>query len=246
MTRALLAAGVVLAAAAAQDRPVLVELFTSEGCSSCPPADALLEQFDRTQPVRGTDIIVLSEHVDYWNRIGWVDPFSSPAFSARQEEYARRFGTEGPYTPQMVVDGSEQFVGSDRRAAEAAIRARAAKPRASVRISAGDGSAIVEVDPLPGGAARKAGVYVAWAAEEASSDVARGENKGRRLHHVAVAREIKQVGSVDSRRGFRGNFRLDAGTRLVAFVQEGGLGPVWGAAVARSASHPQQQVQSGQ
>src|SRR6202030_1914750 len=115
--------------------PVLVELFTSEGCSDCPPADALLKKLDRSEPVRNAQLVVLSEHVDYWNDIGWKDPYSSHEFSVRQGDYAHRFRLDGPYTPQMVVDGETQFVGSDERRAIETIEGAAKAEKVPVTLS---------------------------------------------------------------------------------------------------------------
>jgi hypothetical protein len=229
--------GMVLGVAGPADRlpeqrqVVLVELFTSEGCSSCPPADALLERLDRSQPIPGAQIVVLSEHVDYWNRIGWADPYSSPAFSARQEQYAQRFRTQGPYTPQMVVDGRSEFVGSDARNAESAIRSAIKHARSTIHIAEDGRSAIIEVGPLPAGTARKAAVFAAYATDSGTQDVLRGENKGRRLHHVAIVKHLKQIGTVDDRTEFKTSIPTDSAARLIVFVQEFGNGPVWGTAM---------------
>src|SRR5271155_434667 len=109
--------------------PVLLELFTSEGCSSCPPADRLLEILDQRQPVAGADLIVLSEHVDYWDRLGWKDPFSSSQYTTRQQEYAGKFNTDSIYTPQLVVDGRFGLVGSDASEAASAIQKAIREPK---------------------------------------------------------------------------------------------------------------------
>ena len=119
------------------DVPVVVELFTSEGCSSCPPADALLQKLD-AQPYSGVRLIVLSEHVDYWNHIGWTDPYSSHTFSRRQDAYGSRFHLDSVYTPQMVVDGAEEFVGNSANDARKAFERAAGSPKVSVRISGVD------------------------------------------------------------------------------------------------------------
>src|SRR5271156_107417 len=116
-------------------KTVLVELFTSEGCSSCPPADALLRQVNGSQTSDGQLIVGISEHVTYWNSLGWTDPYSSPAYTDRQDAYSERFHLEGPYTPQMVINGAEQIVGSDRGALLQAVEKEDAEsPRLSLRI----------------------------------------------------------------------------------------------------------------
>ena len=183
--------------------PVLIELFTSEGCSSCPPADALLEKLDRAHPASGADLIVLSEHVDYWNDIGWKDPYSSHEYSERQRAYAGHFNLDGVYTPQMVVDGHIEFVGSDeRRAAQAIENASkfAKTPISMSLIRLSDPNTIslhLEAGLLPSAiAANSADILVAAADDTDESHVSRGENAGRTLRHVAVLRNLVRVGTV--------------------------------------------------
>src|SRR5271163_244687 len=115
--------------------PVLVELFTSEGCSSCPPADALLAKLDHDQPIQNAEIIVLGEHVDYWDNLGWHDRFSSHEYTERQSQYSARLGVDGVYTPQMIVDGSDQFVGNDSTHARRSITSAAQKAKLNLSLS---------------------------------------------------------------------------------------------------------------
>jgi hypothetical protein len=180
--------------------PILVELFTSEGCSSCPPADALLMRLGRTQPVRGADVIVLEEHVNYWDGLGWKDPFSSDAATDRQREYAGPLGRDQIYTPQMVVDGRAKFVGSSESDALRAIRLASASPKPAVALSwTQDGRLSITVPPLADAARVGASdVYLAVAENMLRSDVKHGENSGRALQHDGVARQISKIGKTDS------------------------------------------------
>jgi hypothetical protein len=175
-------------------------LFTSEGCSSCPPADALLSRLGRTQPVHGANIIILEEHVDYWDRLGWKDPFSSEAATARQNEYGSAFGDLQIYTPQMVVDGRAQFVGGSDSEALRAIRAASqmAKPAVQLSWGAGDNLAI-HIDPPAAGEQHDGQeVFLVVAENMLHSDVRRGENAGRALEHNGVVRQLLPVAKIDS------------------------------------------------
>jgi hypothetical protein len=225
--------------------PVLIELFTSEGCSDCPPADALLQRLDRSQPVNGADLIVLSEHVDYWNGIGWKDPYSSHEYSQRQSAYAGLFGLGSVYTPQMVVDGRFEFVGSDeRRALEAAENSSRAEKIAvslsSVHLEPNYVLALhIDAAQLPAsGSATSATVLLAIADESDESHVSGGENGGRTLKHIAVVRSLAQVGSVNQSEKLSREIKVNIGNerqnmRLIAFVQEERTGRVWGIGSAR-------------
>jgi len=225
--------------------PVLIELFTSEGCSSCPPADVLLAQLDRFQPVPSADLIVLSEHVDYWDDIGWKDPYSSHQFSLRQADYARRFRLGEPYTPQMVVDGNSQLVGSDERQAVQAIQNAAKVDKFRISLSAPrlEGNSLtvhVEVGTTPAGAKHTPGqVWIALADDMDQSNVRRGENAGRTLTHVAVVRTLAQVGMVEGDDTFSKDLTVSTGNanlrnlRVVAIVQESAAGRVLGVGSTR-------------
>jgi len=177
--------------------PVLLELFTSEGCSSCPPADQLLRELVRTKVAGGAQIHALSEHVDYWNQLGWTDPFSSKQFSDRQTAYGRALGDE-VYTPQMVVDGRLTAVGSSREEVLAAIRKAAVKPKVvQVNLS---WRTDLEITVAPNPAAAGAEVYLAITEDGLTSNVRRGENEGHQLSYDAVTRRLTRIGAT-SRQG---------------------------------------------
>ena len=178
--------------------PVLLELFTSEGCSSCPPADELLARLDKTQPVRGADIIALEEHVDYWDRLGWKDPFSSETATTRQTEYGEAFGGKEVYTPQMVVDGRTEFVGSSDSDALRAIRAASQTPKPGIELSWQTGDLLdIHVEPIANAEPRTdARLFLVIAESMLHSDVKRGENAGRGLEHNGVARQFLPLGKI--------------------------------------------------
>ena len=214
--------------------PVLVELFTSEGCSSCPPADRLLEKLDREQSVASSDVIVLSEHVYYWNQLGWTDPFSSALYTQRQRDYAWSLNGE-VYTPEMVVDGAKGFVGSDEAEARRAIREATKPGKTPVHVEARREEDKVRIsirmDQAPDGV-----VFLALARESEKSQVLRGENGGRALTHVAVVYSLQKLGKLErSGAGYEREVvvSVKAGSRIVAFVEKGGVGRVTGLGEAR-------------
>lgn len=216
---------------------VLVELFTSEGCSSCPPADALLKALDNEQNIPGARVIVLSEHVDYWDHDGWRDPFSSAEVTERQEVYARRFGQDSAYTPEAVIDGATGMNGSDQRNLVAAIENAAQRPKLEIGIantSAKRGSVEANVSAA---AHPRADLYAVLADDHDQSSVSGGENSGRHLEHVAVLRFIEKLGSLDD--GFRRQVQISLSDhshaqkmRLVIFAQERGTGHILGVSEA--------------
>ncbi len=220
-------AALATGAAFAANVPVVVELFTSEGCSSCPPADLLLSRLQQNT-MSGIEVIALEQHVDYWNNLGWRDPFSSPAFTTRQQQYSRLFGGDTIYTPQMIVDGHAQFVGSDARRAASEVRDAAQRPRTTVDIAPAESGALrIHVDALSGN--ESADVMLAITEDRLISDVRAGENSGRKLPHASVVRSMTLVGRIEPKKS--NEFAIDTpvtvdkawkreNLRAVVFVQE--------------------------
>jgi hypothetical protein len=228
--------------------PVVVELFTSEGCSSCPPADLLLQKLAAQQPLPGADVIALEEHVDYWNHDGWIDPYSSPEWTQRQLEYGELLKTQ-PYTPQMVVDGESQFVGSDGRGAASAIQKAASSPQTDVEITAdasdskGTQAFAVSIKKLTGETSGDfADVWLAITEDGLRSSVNRGENAGHVLAHVATLRSLHKIGvaQANGTPAFTGDPRVKLDSHwnrenlaVVVFVQERKSRKIIGAASLR-------------
>ena len=229
--------------------PVIVELFTSEGCSSCPPADDLLSKLGKAQPISAAEIIPLEFHVDYWNELGWTDPFSSSLFSERQNAYSGAFGNGRIYTPQMVVDGSAEFVGSNFARAYEAIRRAAQAPKAVVQVAhardMGEStkrlvSLNIQIQGLaPALREDSAEVLLAVTEDGLSSNVLRGENADRKLSHTGVVRRLEVIGKLKA--GQPDVFSVLATVRLedgwnrehlhaVVFVQERSRKRIIGAA----------------
>jgi hypothetical protein len=220
--------------------PILVELFTSEGCSSCPPADLFLKKIDGFEPAPGVRLIVLSEHVTYWDHDGWKDPNSSQALTDRQSSYETALGEKESFTPQLIVDGTTQLRLNEPQSMDGVLQKAASEPKVPLRISD------VSLDPAnptrlrlhvnADAAPDNADVYVAVALDHVESQVFKGENGGKHLEHVAVVEQLAKIGKLSKGKNFSEEvqLKLKPGTdpknlRIVAFIQEPGPGKLLGA-----------------
>lgn len=223
----------------APSAPVLVELFTAEGCSSCPPADEVLSRLAREQPIAGAQVIALGLHVDYWDELGWKDPASLHLATERQDMYSRTLRSE-LYTPQLVVNGRVQLVGSDAAGARRAIVEAVQHPHAQLTLAMdGQGTSRTVrakiADVPPEAAKEKLEAFVAVTEDGLTSEVTRGENHGRTLHHDAVVRMLVSAGTAAPGRDIQKTIELrpewNAGRlKAIVFLQGKRTHQIWGAA----------------
>lgn len=194
MSRLLVSLGFValLSPAIAAERPVVVELFTSQGCSSCPPADAYLIELSKGR----RDVLPLAFHVTYWDQLGWKDPFSLPSATERQSQYGRRFG-DGSYTPQIVVDGAAGMVGSHRSAVASAIERAKRESVTAAAVSVTRNGKLVSIEV--GSGSGNGRVLLIGFDREHTTPIGRGENGGRTLTEANIVRSIRPVGQWSGR-----------------------------------------------
>lgn len=231
-------------------KPVIVELFTSEGCSSCPPADVLLQKLEEHQSVAGAEIVPIEEHVDYWNHDGWIDPYSSAEWTQRQLVYRDLF-KKVEYTPQIVVDGQVQVVGSNGMEALAEIGKAANQEQTDVAINPekpdahGSQRFTVSVGKIAGNTPGDvAEIWLAVTEDGLQSSVNRGENAGQVLRHIATLRSLHKIGTADEKAAsvsFKGDSRVKLESRwksenlhLIIFVQEKKSRKILGAVSVKS------------
>jgi hypothetical protein len=221
---------------AASRSPVVVELFTSQGCSSCPPADAFMRDL-----VKQPGVIAVSYNVDYWDYLGWRDTLGSPVFSRRQRDYARRRGDGKVYTPQMVIDGRRHEVGSRRKAVYAAIAEEGALPGdTTVPMHASETPSEIVIDV--GGAPtdrikQESTIWVLVVEPQVVVPITRGENAGSKISYSNVVRRMIPAGmwhgEATTLKLPKADLMADAGEFCVALLQVGGVGPIIGATMYR-------------
>jgi hypothetical protein len=215
----------------------VIELFTSQGCSSCPPADALLAQTITNAKATGKNIFALSFHVDYWNRLGWADPFSNAAYSARQKNYVTRFGLDGAYTPQMIVNGTEQFVGSDKdlltQSLTKALNTKTAIQFKQLTATFAEGKP-VKVNYAVEGDIAATTINFALVSLSETTVVKRGENGGRTLTNENIVRQlVSKITTTSGEIEFTSAaVAAKNNTAVIAFVQNEKSGQIIGAAMA--------------
>jgi len=209
------------------EHPVVLELFTSQGCSSCPPADELLRRIAQNPQLRGK-VIPLAFHVDYWNQLGWRDPFSSPEWSARQVEYVRALKLSSAYTPQVVVNGTRQMVGSSSLEIFRAIEEESRRaPAGSVTITPAAGAAVIRAQSSK----PDVDLIVVTFENGAQTKVFRGENTGKTLSNDAIVRSLKRMATLDGRNTVEKRVDVRANYGVAAFLQERGTRRIVAAAI---------------
>jgi hypothetical protein len=176
--------------------PVLVELFTSQNCPTCPAAERVLSELESSQPVAGAEIITLAWHVNLWDSFTWKDEFSSPFFTQRQVIYSRSLNIGEIYTPQMFVDGATHFVGSKQDKAAKAVAQATKMPKAEINLSLNADKLSIEIQNLP--KRQAATVYLALTEDKLVRRLERGNNAGKTMEYPSVARSLHPVATVDA------------------------------------------------